>query len=358
MSLHPHGDGTPGTVLHRAARRGMAAVIIAVLALAAGVIGASAAPAPDLETVRKQVEALQEQAEEATEKYNATREKLKSVSVLLQASTARVKQQQKRVDEARAALGRLAAETYKAGDLQALSIFLDDDPQTMLAATGLRSTLSDRQAEAVAALVAAQKHLADDQAELAAQRKQLTTETAALATLKKQVEAKLSQSRQLLSRLDGTQRAAITRVSRTLDRDALEKLGIAVPANGMLDCKDVGVAAPNARAQTAIDHACAQLGKPYRWGGDGPGSFDCSGLTLAAWAKAGVSLPHNAAMQARRGTRVSASSLLPGDLLFFNGYNHMGMYLGKGLMIHAPHTGDVIRVAPARLGQLISAVRV
>jgi cell wall-associated NlpC family hydrolase len=333
-------------------------VIIALLALAAGIVGASAAPAPDLDTVRKQVETLQEQAEEATEKYNATREKLKSVTVLLQASTARVQQQQKRVDEARAALGRLAAETYKAGDLQALSIFLDDDPQTMLAATGLRATLSDRQAEAVAALVAAQKQLADDQAELAAQRKQLTTETAALATLKKQVEAKLSQARQLLSRLDGTQRAAITRVSRTLDRDALEKLGITVPANGMLDCKDVGVAAPNARAQTAIDYACAQLGKPYRWGGDGPGSFDCSGLTMAAWAKAGVSLPHNAAMQARRGAKVSAESLKPGDLLFFNGYNHMGMYLGKGLMIHAPHTGDVIRVAPARLGQLISAVRV
>jgi cell wall-associated NlpC family hydrolase len=338
-------------------RRGTAVAAIAVLALAAGVVGASAAPNPDIATVRRQVEALQEEAEAATETYNGTREKLKTVTVLLQAATSRVDQQTKRVEEAREALGRLAAETYKAGDLQALNIFLDDDPQTMLAATGLRSTLSDRQAEAVAALVTAQKQLNDDQAELAAQRKQLTEETARLSTLKKQVQTKLSESRRLLSRLDGTQRQAITRVSHTLDREALEKLGITVPANGMLDCTDVGVDAPNARAQTAISFACAQLGKPYLWGGDGPGSYDCSGLTMAAWGRAGVSLPHNAAMQARYGTHVSAASLQPGDLLFFNGYNHMGMYLGKGLMIHAPRTGDVIRVAPARLAKLISAVR-
>ena len=86
--------------------------------------------------------------------------------------------------------------------------------------------------------------------------------------------------------------------------------------------------------------------------------FDCSGLTKQAWAAAGVSLPHFAADQAREGTRVSISSLQPGDLIFFGGnYTHMGMYIGKSLMIHAPHSGDVVRIAPAQLDRVVTAAR-
>jgi cell wall-associated NlpC family hydrolase len=334
-----------------------AALIIAVVLGTLGAVSASADPQPDLATVRRHVETLQHEAEAATESYNATREKLKSVSLMVQATTTRVTHQRARVLSARQSLGRLAAETYKAGDLHTLAILLGDDPEALLAASGLRATLSDRQAQAVARLVAAQRKLDADQAELESQRRRLSAETARQTELREQILGKLAQSRRLLSRLDGTQREAITRVSRALDREALEKLGVKVPADGRLDCQDLGIEYPSARVKKVLDFACAQLGKPYQWGGDGPGSYDCSGLTMAAWAAVGVSLPHNAAMQARYGTRVSASALQPGDLLFFSGYSHMGMYLGKGLMIHAPHTGDVVRIAPGRLDRLLSAVR-
>lgn len=320
---------------------------------------ASADPAPDLQTVRKQVETLDRQAEEATEAYNAAREKLAGLTVAVTAANRRVVQQRTRVDRARHALGRLAAETYKTGQFDGLLLLLDDDPQALMAAKGLRSSLSDRQARGVAALVSEQRRLDEDKAALAEQKRTLTATNTELATQKKTIERKLATSRALLARLDGSQRRALQAVSRGMDRDALAELGVTVPANGRLTCDGVGIQASNSRAAKAIAFACAQLGKPYGWGGEGPGRYDCSGLVLTAWGAAGVSLPHNAAMQSGYGTRVSTSELQPGDLLFFySPITHTGIYIGKGLMVHAPRTGDVIKIDSARLdNRLTAAVR-
>ena len=110
------------------------------------------------------------------------------------------------------------------------------------------------------------------------------------------------------------------------------------------------VAAPRAAARgagAAISEARAQLGKPYSWGGSGPNSFDCSGLTSWAWRAGGVSLPHNAAAQQGRGRSVSRGELQPGDLVFFGSpAYHVGLYVGDGMMIHAPTTGDVVKMSP------------
>ena len=90
------------------------------------------------------------------------------------------------------------------------------------------------------------------------------------------------------------------------------------------------------------------LGVPYVWGGAStrPAGFDCSGLTMYVFAKVGVSLPHYAAAQYQLGSPVSKDQLQPGDLVFFRGLGHMGMYIGGGNMIHAPHTGDVVKISP------------
>src|SRR3954449_1829535 len=106
-----------------------------------------------------------------------------------------------------------------------------------------------------------------------------------------------------------------------------------------------GVAAPTAAAQIAVDTALAQLGKPYVWGGAGPDSFDCSGLTQYAYAAAGISLPHSSSMQSTIGTPVAYADLQPGDLVFFySPVSHVGMYIGNGQMVHAGTTGDVVKV--------------
>ncbi|HET8931070.1 MAG TPA: C40 family peptidase, partial [Acidimicrobiales bacterium] len=97
------------------------------------------------------------------------------------------------------------------------------------------------------------------------------------------------------------------------------------------------------RGGAALAAAASQLGTPYVWGGSSPGGFDCSGLTMWAWAQAGVSLPRVTYSQRNAGQVVPVSQAQPGDLVFYSGFGHMGMYAGGGQIIHAPHTGDVVK---------------
>ncbi|MCZ7531651.1 MAG: C40 family peptidase [Acidimicrobiia bacterium] len=106
------------------------------------------------------------------------------------------------------------------------------------------------------------------------------------------------------------------------------------------------VPAPNPNAQTAVDTAKAQLGKPYSWGASGPSAFDCSGLTMYAWAAAGVGLPHSSRAQYSVLPHVPMDALAPGDLVFYgNPIHHVGIYVGGGQYINAPQTGDVVKVS-------------
>lgn len=109
---------------------------------------------------------------------------------------------------------------------------------------------------------------------------------------------------------------------------------------------DGAVVAPPARYGGVIGIAMRYLGVPYRWGGASPSSgFDCSGFTMYVFAQIGVSLPHYTGSQYAMGTPVSRDQLQAGDLVFFNGLGHMGIYIGGGNMIHAPHTGDVVKIS-------------
>jgi cell wall-associated NlpC family hydrolase len=103
--------------------------------------------------------------------------------------------------------------------------------------------------------------------------------------------------------------------------------------------------APAAQYGGVVGIAMQYLGVPYRWGGADPSGFDCSGFSMYVYGKVGVSLPHHAASQYGMGSPVSKSELAAGDLVFFNGLGHMGIYIGGGQFIHAPHTGDVVKIS-------------
>ncbi|MCP2344437.1 cell wall-associated NlpC family hydrolase [Nonomuraea roseoviolacea subsp. carminata] len=116
-----------------------------------------------------------------------------------------------------------------------------------------------------------------------------------------------------------------------------------------------------ARAHTAVAVAKAQIGDPYRYGGTGPGAFDCSGLVQYAWKKAGVRIPRVTNSQyARIKKKVSWKHLKPGDLMFFRGLGHVGMYVGHGKMVHSPRTGLTVRIEKLsgwRKSSFVAAVR-
>ena len=105
------------------------------------------------------------------------------------------------------------------------------------------------------------------------------------------------------------------------------------------------VTASSASAQAAVNFAMAQIGKPYGWGSTGPDSYDCSGLMMAAYASAGVSIPRTSEAQQAGLTSVSLSNLQVGDLVFFYGGSHVGMYIGNGQVVHAPTSGDVVKIS-------------
>ena len=133
----------------------------------------------------------------------------------------------------------------------------------------------------------------------------------------------------------------------------------AAPTSSSAPAQAVAAApAPGGGAQTAVNTAMAQLGAPYVWAASGPNSFDCSGLVQYAYAAAGISLPHSSSMQARAGTAVSRSQLQPGDLIaFYSPVSHIGIYIGNGMMVHAPTSGDVVKTVSIDYMGQITAMR-
>ncbi len=293
----------------------------------------------------KKVEKLRHEAEQATESYNAQREKLKSLGVRMSAAKDRLAVQQKRVAAARLSLGRVLAESYKHGDLEGLALFLSDDPDAALEQSGVVATLSDRRAGAVKQLRADEARLIAVKNDLVRQQNRITQTTAAIEKLKQTVQGRLQQAERQLSQLQARDRAAVERLLNG--------------GSTRITCEQAGVEF-SGRVGKVLKYACGQLGDPYVWGAEGPGSFDCSGLTLRAWEAAGVSLPRVADAQSRHGTPVAPNeaSLRPGDLVFFHRpISHVGIYIGRGLMLHAPNSSTVVKISKVPWRNAVSAAR-
>jgi len=142
------------------------------------------------------------------------------------------------------------------------------------------------------------------------------------------------------------------------DQEAADANAAASTTSSEAGSSAPSVTASSAAAQAAVDFALAQLGKPYVYGATGPDGYDCSGLMMAAYAAAGVSIPRTSQAQMAGLTSVSLSSLQPGDLVFFYGGSHVGMYIGNGQVVHAPTEGDVVKIADMNSMGPTSAARV
>jgi cell wall-associated NlpC family hydrolase len=174
------------------------------------------------------------------------------------------------------------------------------------------------------------------------------------AAQKRRIESQLASRRQLLSSIKGQiarMRAAEQAQQRQLAAAARSRLGgVQVPQPDGV----VGVSASTPEGSTVappnihggvVGIAMRYLGVPYVWGGSSPRGFDCSGFVAYVFGQIGVSLPHSSYALYGMGTPVSIGDLQPGDLVFFTGASHMGIYIGGGQFIHAPHTGDVVKIS-------------
>lgn len=345
------------------------ALLLPVAALVAPTAGLAdpAEPTPTISQVKEQVDALYEQGEAAAERANDAQVVADAVRGQLDTLRANLAKLQQRLDTARAQTGVLAAAQYRSSGMSpALQLLLSDNPETFLSGASSVEQLTASQARAVG-------ELSDRQAAVSAQERAIERETqrldeltATLDAAKAEADAKLKAAQALLNRLTAEEKARLEalRAAQAASRARDTATG---PADEPADPGDAGTTQPvvppppggSARAKIAVAFAMAQIGKPYRYGGVGPGSYDCSGLTMASWRAAGVSLPHSSRAQYGMGTHVSRSQLQPGDLLFYySPIHHVAIYIGNGQIVHASTYGVPVKIAPAFSMSYVGATRV
>ncbi|WP_406474250.1 NlpC/P60 family protein [Streptomyces sp. NBC_01615] len=331
----------------------------------------SAAPKPSLEEVEKKVNDLYHQAETATEKYNAAKEKTSTQRKKVDTLLDDVAKRTEKLNTSREELGSFAAAQYRTGAAApgTATLLLADDPQDYFDQTQLMSRLTTRQKAAVDDYISEQAATTKKRAEASKSLQTLTTSQNALKTSKADVQQKLTEARQLLSKLTAEEKARLAEIEKKKQEEADRKAAELAQQQAAAEKAAAEKAAAEKAAQQdsssstttgssstttdssyatkaakAIAFARAQIGKPYVWGATGPDSYDCSGLTQAAWKAAGVSLPRVTYDQVNAGTTVSLADAQPGDLIFFyDDISHVGLYIGNGMMIHAPKPGAYVR---------------
>jgi cell wall-associated NlpC family hydrolase len=202
-----------------------------------------------------------------------------------------------------------------------------------------RGEMQRRKAKLAKAQARQRNVVAERAAHKASVEAQLVARQRLLASIRSEIARLQAEERARQARLQAQLRA------RLAAQRSAPSAPAASPVSAPVSADDAIPPAPPSRHGGVVGIAMQYLGVPYRWGGASPSGFDCSGFTMFVYAQVGVSLPHNAAAQYGTGSPVSRSDLQPGDLVFFNGLGHVGIYAGGGQMIHSPHTGDVVKVS-------------
>ncbi|MEH0986442.1 C40 family peptidase [Micromonospora sp. CPCC 205556] len=312
----------------------LVALIGATVALTGGATAAHADPS--VAEIERRIDEDWNKLEPVIEQHNATRQDLAAKRRQATALARRIAPLQRQVDQAMDQVTGLAVEAYKGEHISAVNALLGSrSPSDLVGQLELLDRFAQRQQRDVRAVVDLRDELAARKAPLDEMVGRLTRTEAQLAAKKQQIDAEI---------------------------DRLQKLRLKVYGSGgggALRPAPCPAGYPGGPAGTAVKFACAQIGKPYVWGAEGPGAYDCSGLMLAAWAKAGESLPHNARQQRQVTARVSRAELRPGDLVFYYpDLHHVGMYVGDGWVVHASRAGMPVRMKRVDDGPVNSYGRV
>ncbi|MEU2285934.1 NlpC/P60 family protein [Streptomyces sp. NPDC013178] len=344
-------------------------VVCAVTVLAVpGTAFASPAPSPapttaptltpppthskDLEAVREKLDTLYHDAAVATDAYNAAEEKAEKQSKEIVELAKKIVKGREKLDELKDRAGRAASSQYRGGGLpDEAQLLLSDDPSDFL--DGADRVIQGQRATQglLGELTRTQQDLEQYAKDASAQWQKLETNRKAKAEAQKKIEKQISEAEKLESQLEKEEKERLAQ----LQAQAAQRAQTAWLDTGILDeLKAKGTT----QGQQAVQYATAQIGKPYEWGAEGPGSFDCSGLTSQAWADAGVAIPRTSQEQWRQLTHVDVKDMRPGDLIiYFDDASHVALYVGDGTIVHAPRPGRTITLAGAGSMPILGVVR-
>jgi cell wall-associated NlpC family hydrolase len=318
-------------LVFRSSLRRWAAIVASALACAGLVtfnVAAGAAPQPTVTQVQAKLDNLTTQQDQAVQQYDQSAQELASANAQLALINREVTTDRAQFRQMRAEIAQIATTAYESGNMSSMGALLtSDDPQAVLSQASVLLQLSSDRSAQVNHFLSVARQLNG------AQQMARRTQTA-IAALNKQRLAR----RQSIGKAVSSQKAILATLTA-------KQQSTVIGAGGTISATYTG--STSTQAGKAVAYAYSKLGDPYSYGATGPGAFDCSGLTQAAWAYAGIGIPRTTYSQAGAGyPAVPESDLQPGDLVFFNGDSHVGMYVGGGDMIDAPQTGqDVERVS-------------
>ncbi|MFM7874883.1 MAG: C40 family peptidase [Actinomycetota bacterium] len=296
----------------------------------------SAAPSADLLRVRQEVEQLQDDAAEAGENAQAAKVQLQRLRAQLSTVQQEADSQKAVVEKIRNSLATIAVARYKSTGLgEGVELLFSSDPSLYLSSAGSLENITRKQAAQLRKYATAKQRLDATSLTVADKLRLVQAAEARYRAQAAQVKSKLEAAEKLLSKLEAKDRERLRKIQEmdAAEREAYsrEQAKLANTVSG--------------RAGLALRYAVKQIGDNYVWGAAGPVRWDCSGLTMRAFEQAGVRLPHSSRAQFNYGRSIARNNLLPGDLVFFGSpISHVGVYIGKGKMVHAPRPGARVQI--------------
>ena len=329
-----------------------------------------------------QIADKQAEAQQVADKLDALNAKVQSLNAAyevanqrLEEAQANIDDAQKRLDQANAdldatsqKLATYAVEAYVSGnDPQSFDAIITSETSDGPVKSGYIQTLSGSRTDILDQVQATKAKVTEEAAQLAQAKAEAQSHADAAEAARQQADASVAEQAKIKSKVDG-ELASLVAAEQARRAEAAAKQAAAAAAAAQAAAAQAAPKAttvpvagpvvrpgpvtpapnPNGGAGAAVAAAMSRIGSPYVWGAAGPNSFDCSGLTLWAWAQAGVSLPHFTGSQLAVSHRIAISELQPGDLVFFWGPGesgppgHVGLYIGGGMMVHAPHAGSSV----------------